>query len=86
VLKENQNIVKTQLNNCIFLPYIFSFDAIVENDFNKIINANQNGYIEFTYKSNTFKGFIKEIGINPAHDSVYTFKLIAHFATDLTLI
>ena len=68
------------------MPYHFSFNVIIESDFNEFINQNQNGYVRFTYKGVELKGFIYDVGVNPAQNTKYQLKLIAHPDCDLTQI
>lgn len=84
-LTEKEDILVSSLPAPLFQPDEFSCDVVVNKDFNTIINSkNPHGYIQFTWKGIIYKGFINDIGVNPANNSQYNLKLISHPDNDLT--
>jgi hypothetical protein len=44
------------------------------------------GLVEFTYKGNTYEGYIIEATDSPTYRPKQTFKLLANFGTNLTTL
>ena len=85
---EKANVPVSNLAAPLFLPVYFTFQTKVPTDIPALIASNPYGRINFSVriKGRTvqFGGFIDEVGIKPADNAVYTWKLLACPDTDLT--
>jgi hypothetical protein len=81
---EKASIPVSVLDAPLFLPIIFQFETAVPTNISTLIEANPYGKIQFSYNGHTYTGFILEVGIRPADNAVYTWKLLASPTTDLS--
>jgi hypothetical protein len=87
---ENSSIPVSALNNPLFLPIRFIFETPVPVDIPALIEGNPYGRINFNWRNPatnevvTLGGFIEEVGINPANNATYTYKLLACPDTDVS--
>lgn len=90
ILAENADVPITSLGDPLFLPILFVFETEVPTDIAALIEANPYGRIEFKWRNKKTgelidqAGFIYEVGIHPADNAVYTWKLLACPDTDLS--
>lgn len=85
-ISEKANVPVSALDAPLFLPILFTFETKVPTDLPTLIANNPYGKIQFSYMGNTYQGFIDEVGIKPADNAVYTWKLLAAPDTDLTTL
>lgn len=77
VIIEKDKLLKSELNSALYQPYLINFVVPIRTDLTDFINLATNGYFQFTWKGETYKGFIEDL-------SVATIKLISHSTNDLT--
>lgn len=68
----------------LFLPFVFEFTGKTSNKFIANLNARQNGYIQFNYNNDTYKGFILSSKSKAKGKSKCKFKLLSTPDNDLT--
>jgi len=68
------------------LPFIFKFTGMVSEDFTTNFNTHPTGYISFTIKGNSYKGFISKAKYKPTGKTKCEFELISTPDNDLTLL
>ncbi|MFA5768604.1 MAG: hypothetical protein WC871_03595 [Bacteroidales bacterium] len=68
----------------LFLPYLFKFEAPAGYEFLKAMQANQLGYVKFTYLGNDFTGFLQEGNVTLAAKGIIDFTLLACPGNNLT--
>lgn len=66
----------------LFVPLLFKGKVRIPANLFEIVNANPNGYMSFTYRGYTFKGFPMNIGMKPVTNDQYEVVLLAHPDTD----
>jgi len=71
-----------------FLPYIMTIEVKIPVNLQEIFDVSgaSFGLVEFTYKGNTYEGFIIEATDSPTYRPKQTFKLLAKFGTNLTTL
>jgi hypothetical protein len=79
---EKANVPVSSLPAPLFLPIVFQFTTEVPVDLPALIANNPYGRINFTVRNRRGKlihlgGFIDEVGIKPADNAVYQWKLLA---------
>ncbi len=68
-VRENQDVlsITSELGDFVYLPIIFELDTPIRDDFFTAIQAENKGYISFSYNGYTFKGFPMEVDYTPAN-------------------
>lgn len=71
-----------------FLPYIMTIEVKIPVNLQEIFDVSgaSFGVVEFSYKGNTYEGFIIEATDSPTYRPKQTFKLLAKFGTNLTTL
>jgi hypothetical protein len=71
-----------------FLPYLMTIEVKIPVNLQEIFDVSgaSFGVVEFTYKGNTYEGFIIEATDSPTYRPKQTFKLLAKFGTNLTTL
>jgi len=83
--KANQQISGLSISG-YFLPYLLTIEVKIPVNLQEIFDTAMTafGLIEFTYKGNTYQGYIIEATDSPTYRPKQTFKLLAKFGTNLT--
>jgi len=83
--KANQQISGLSISG-YFLPYLLTIEVKIPVNLQEIFDTGMTafGLIEFTYKGNTYQGYIIEATDSPTYRPKQTFKLLAKFGTNLT--
>ena len=94
ITDEGFNVYDEKLNEQIsdlapsgyFLPYLITIEVKIPVNLQEIFDASgaSFGLVEFTYKGNTYEGYIIEATDSPTYRPKQTFKLLANFGTNLT--
>lgn len=84
IVQGNSNEIVGNLAKNYFLPFYVSFETIVPENLFALIKLGLNGYFQFTYKSNVYKGFPMECSQKPGDDESQTFNLLFTYDNDLT--
>jgi hypothetical protein len=82
-LIEKANVPVSTLAPRLFKPYYLNFEAIVPNDFLSVMATNPYGLITFTYRGNTYSGYLWDGGVKPATRDAAKFKLLCGPNTNL---
>lgn len=83
ILDEGANILISDLNDIIFKPTIFQFKTRIPLSIESIMNNTPYKLYSFTYKRNTFYGFVLKVSTQPAFKNAQTFTLLCAPSTDL---
>lgn len=70
----------------LFQPFVIEVDCVPPYDLLEILSINNRGYVKFTYKGVTVRGFILDIGVKPATMDSYRLKILSYKNNDLSLI
>ncbi len=83
--KANQQISGLSISG-YFLPYLLTIEVKIPVNLQEIFDTGMTafGLIEFSYKGNTYQGYIIEATDSPTYRPKQTFKLLAKFGTNLT--
>jgi hypothetical protein len=84
-LKEKEGLLLTS-GTKIFKPFVFSFTGQISETFIDNYIANKNGYVEFTFRGTTYKGFILYAKTKFTGKSNCELKLLSTPDNDLTLL
>lgn len=83
---ENEDINVASLPKPFFIPYVVSFDAPIKNEAQSQIDLFPTGRVDFMYKGNKFSGYILEMPVNIAKNTVQNIKLLLTADSDLGLL
>lgn len=78
MIYEHDNIIINSLQTPYFEPILYKFEYQTKKDLRNQIKADPHGYIEFDWKGETFKGFIKDVTLNSSKNKG-TFILIKKY-------
>lgn len=68
----------------LFLPFVVSFDTITPYGLTELFSTiNGLGYVTFSKGGKTFKGYVIEIGSNPATRESYRVSVLPHIDTNM---
>jgi len=81
---ENSDITIYDLPGKLFKPYYVSFKTDVNNNLQQIMRDTPYDRVSFTYKGNTYTGFMWDVGTAPATNDAQTWKLLMCPDNDLT--
>jgi len=76
-ITENANYPISLLAPKLFLPTVFTFTSETPQNVIDIIQTNPYGEIQFNWLGNTYKGFIFDVGQQPAENPAQEFELLA---------
>ena len=89
IVIESSDVFIGALDAPLFLPIYFTFETQVPINMPELIAATPYGRINLKWRNRkqeliSLGGFITEVGIKPADNSIYTYKLLAAPDTDLS--
>lgn len=74
---ENSNVLVSSLPKGMFIPHLFEIICKTPYNIVDLIEDSPFGVIQFSYKGNSYKGFVLQAGQQPALNPEQTFKLLA---------
>lgn len=87
IIDEQENETIGNLSSTpYFVPYLFTIEVKIPVTLQSIFDTGMQRFapVEFTYKGNTYEGFIIEASDSPTYRPKQTFKLLAKAGTNLT--
>jgi hypothetical protein len=82
-LIEKANVPVSTLAPRLFKPYYLNFECTVPDNFLDVMASNPYGLITFTYRGNTYSGYLWDGGVKPATRDAAKFKLLCGPNTNL---
>ena len=81
---ESDDVLISTLAAKIFRPIYFNFSMRVPLNMNSIMTTSPYGYFKFKVNGAALRGFSIDVGMTPADNGIYTFKLLCCPDVDLT--
>lgn len=85
-ITEKDNVLIGSLGDRLFLPYYFTFTTSVPMNFVQLVKEHPYELIQFTWKGNTFYGYLWDGGIKPATNDKQQWKLLAAANNNMELL
>ena len=82
-LIEKEDVPVSTLGAKLYKPYYFNFECIVPDNFLDVMASDPYGLISFTYRGNTYSGYLWDGGVKPATRDAGKFKLLCAPNTNL---
>jgi len=82
-LIEKADVPVSTLAPRLFKPYYLNFECTVPDNFLDVMASNPYGLITFTYRGNTYSGYLWDGGVKPATRDAAKFKLLCGPNTNL---